>query len=158
MNKASGKNEARRAERREANAASTLRTEGAAPLDVVVLDLSATGLRIVTNADLAIGQEVSIGLAGAGATRAFVAWRRDSQYGCAFTQPLSAEDEARAFSNSTPIALGRPAAPAAATPNGAESLEDLVRQHRHWAIPGDALFGILAYIVAAVLAVRMLLG
>lgn len=156
MTEPKGRNEARRAERRKANAASTLRAGDSSPHDVMVLDLSATGLRIATSADLAIGQEISIGLSGAGTTRAFVAWRRESEYGCAFASPLSPEDETRAFSNSRPIELGR--APAIAAPRDADSLTDLFRQHRHWVLPADAILAILAYGVAAVLASRILLG
>lgn len=133
----------RRAQRREARAASTMRAGGASPHDVTVVDLSATGLRIVSNADLAMGQEISIGLAGAGATRAFVAWRRGNQYGCVFARPLSAEDEALAFSNAAPVTLGR--APIAQK-DEVNGLDEIYRQHRTWALPPDAIAAILLFL------------
>lgn len=129
------KNEARVAERRPAMAASTMRADGAMPVDVMVIDISATGVRISTTYPLDVGQEISIGLAGAGSTRAFVAWKRDNEYGCRFERPLEPEGEARAFSRSPVVHLGRIAP--VKQQDGHDDLRDLWLKHRHWKIPLD---------------------
>jgi hypothetical protein len=136
--------DARRAERRKTQAASTMRTDGSGPLDVVVLDLSQTGVRIATSATLEIGQEISIGLAGAGVTRAYVAWASSGEYGCAFDAPLGTEDAARAFSRSEVVRLG----PQTVAPSpGDVDLKELYRQHRFWALPLDAV--LMTFLIAA---------
>lgn len=139
--------EARRAERRRTQAASTMRTDGSGPVDVVVLDLSQTGIRILTGARLAQGQEISIGLAGAGVTRAYVTWAADGQYGCAFERPIASEDAARAFVPAEVVRLGPQAPLPIAT--GDVDLRDLYRQHRFLALPLDALLGIAALLAVA---------
>ena len=96
----------RRAERRQADQPSTLREDGgAAPQDSWVHDVSSTGMRIESRADLAVGDAITVGLAGAGATRAHVVWKRGNEYGCQFEVPLSAEDAAHAFQGSPVVAL-----------------------------------------------------
>jgi len=126
---------ARAAERRSTDAPSTMRADNGAPVDVLVLDISRSGVRIVTDAPLQIGQEITIGLAGAGVTRAYVAWARGNEYGCAFERPMAPEDEARAFSQAPVQRLG-------ITPrqsNGDDYLRELYRRHRVWALPWDAV-------------------
>jgi hypothetical protein len=142
----------RRAERRATRAASTLRADGVAgPIDVLVLDISSTGARIVTPAVLAVGQEISIGLAGAGVTRAFVAWRDADHYGCAFEAPIGAEATARAFSSAAIVRLGQPRA--LVQGSGETDLRALYRQHRFWALPADAIAAMMVLLGgAAVLA------
>ena len=134
---------ARTAERRSTDAPSTMRADNGAPVDVIVIDLSRSGVRIVTDAKLEIGQEISIGLAGAGVTRAYVAWARDGEYGCAFERPIGPEDEARAFSQAPVKRLGRATAEHKDGNKDGESgddyLRDLYRQHRIWAVPWDAV-------------------
>jgi hypothetical protein len=136
--------EARAAERRPAMAPSTLRASGAAPVDVMVIDVSATGVRISTAAQLEVGQEISIGLAGAGSSRAFVAWKRDDQYGCRFERPLEADGAAKAFSRSEVVHLGRMVS--AVEPGGRDPLRELWLHHRWWKMPLDA---ILVFVVEA---------
>lgn len=132
-----GNNEARVAERRSTAAASTMRMDGGEPVDVVVLDISQSGIRIVTAADLAIGQEISIGLAGAGVTRAFVAWRREDHYGCAFELEMTPEDAAIAFSRAPVVRLGRTYQD---VPVGDQDyLREMYRKHRVWALPPDVI-------------------
>ena len=135
--------ETRKARRRTAKAPSTMRADGREPVDVVVLDISRSGVRILTDADLSVGQEISIGLAGAGVTRAFVTWARDGEYGCAFERPIAPEDEARAFSQAPVKRLGRANAEHKDGDKDGESgddyLRDLYRQHRIWAVPWDAI-------------------
>jgi hypothetical protein len=136
---------ARTAERRAAEAPSTMRTDGRDPIDVVVLDISRSGVRIVSDAELSVGQEITIGLAGAGVTRAFVAWARDGEYGCEFERPIPAEDEAVAFSRVPVKRLGR--APVQPADAGDEYLRDLYVRHRIWAVPWDAVLMALAMLI-----------
>ena len=131
------KTEARVAERRPTMAASTMRADGAMPVDVMVIDVSATGVRISTAFMLEVGQEISIGLAGAGSTRAFVAWKRNDEYGCKFERPLEAEGAARAFSRSQVVHLGRIAP--VEQKGGHDDLRELWQQHHPWKIPLDAV-------------------
>jgi hypothetical protein len=128
---------ARIAERRAVSAASTMRAEGGRPVDVVVIDLSNTGVRIATSADLAIGQEISIGLAGAGVTHAFVAWRDGERYGCVFERPMAPEATAMAFSNAPVVRLGR--AYDVPAEGHDDYLRDLYRRHKMWSVPLDAV-------------------
>ena len=131
--------EARKAARREARAASTLRTDGMHATDVTVLDLSETGIRIATLVQLEVGQEISIGLAGVGARSAIVAWMRDGEYGCAFAAKLEPEEVALAFSTASVVPIGfvTRAAPPPKVPGA--SLEQLYAAHRTWALPLDAI-------------------
>ena len=129
--------EARSARRRPTGAASTMRTDGGEPVDVIVLDLSRSGVRILSDATLEVGQEISIGLAGAGSTRAYVTWARGGEYGCAFERPIAPEDEARAFSRAPVKRLGRALAEPAGS--GDDYLRELYRRHRIWAVPWDAV-------------------
>jgi hypothetical protein len=130
-------------------AASTLRLNGTAPIDVVVVDVSESGVRIVTNADLEIGQEISIGLAGAGSSRAYVVWRRADHYGCAFERPIGPEGAARAFSRGSIVHLGAQPAepqPAPQASASADYLRDLYVQHLPWKLPLDAIIASLVII------------
>lgn len=137
--------DARAAERRPADAPSTMRLDGSEPMDVLVLDISRSGIRILSDADLVIGQEISIGLAGAGVTRAYVAWARDGEYGCEFERPMAAEEEAAAFSRVPVKRLGR--APVQTPGTGEDFLRELYLRHRIWALPWDAVLMTLAMIV-----------
>ncbi|WP_293971593.1 PilZ domain-containing protein [Sphingomonas sp.] len=95
-----------RASRRQADQPSTLRGTGdSQPQDSWVHDVSSTGMRIECRADLAIGDEITVGLAGAGATRARIVWRRGNEYGCQFDKPLSNDDAAQAFQGSPVVQL-----------------------------------------------------
>lgn len=138
--------DARGAERRAAEAPSTMRADGGTPHDVVVLDISRSGVRILSDAELSVGQEISIGLAGAGVTRAFVSWARNGEYGCAFERPIGAEQEALAFSQVSIKQLGR--APVERG-DGDDYLRELYRRHRVWALPWDAVLMILAMAILA---------
>jgi hypothetical protein len=133
--------EERGAPRRIVEAASTVRAEGRGPIDVMVRDLSETGIRILTPAILEIGQEISIGLSGAGLTRAFVVWRRDEHYGCVFEAPIGAESAAQAFSTPSVVRLGQTADPLAT--RGEADLREMFRQHRFWQLPLDAALATL---------------
>lgn len=138
---------ARAAERRPADAPSTMRTDGSDPVDVVVLDISRSGVRILSDAELSIDQEITIGLAGAGVTRAYVAWARNGEYGCAFERPIAPEAEASAFSRVPVKRLGR--APVQPSDAGDNYLRELYLRHRIWTLPWDAVLMTLAMLVLA---------
>ena len=118
---------------------STVRAKGAAPIDVIVIDVSATGVRIETTADLDVGQEISIGLAGAGTTRAFVAWKRAGHYGCQFEMALEPEGAAQAFSRAQVIHLGAAPVPTLPDTRGSDDLRDLYLHYHPWRLPLDAV-------------------
>ncbi len=141
--------DARGAERRAAEAPSTMRADGGTPHDVVVLDISRSGVRILSDAELSVGQEISIGLAGAGVTRAFISWARDGEYGCAFERPIAAEQEALAFSQVPVKRLGRTPPDRGESGDGDDYLRELYRRHRVWALPWDAVLMILAMAILA---------
>ena len=136
---------ARIAERRPTDAPSTMRADGCTPVDVIVLDISRSGVRIVSDAVLEIGQEITIGLAGAGVSHAYVAWARDGEYGCAFERPIPAEEEALAFSQAPVKRLGIASAPT--NDDGEDYLRELYRRHRIWAVPWDAVLMTLAMLI-----------
>ena len=56
---------------------------------VVVLDLSETGMQIVTIADLRIGEAFPVQLPEAGLVEARVVWSRAPNFGCEFVPPVS---------------------------------------------------------------------
>jgi hypothetical protein len=141
-----GREEARAAQRRPAMAPSTLRARGLTATDVVVVDLSQTGARIRAEAYLAIGDEISIGLCGVGARRAYVAWQRDGDYGCAFDAPLEPHEVTQAFSSASVVRLGTSAQvkEAVAAGNNAD-LQTLYGRHSAWRLPWDAVGAVLGY-------------
>ena len=100
--------ESRRAERRIADAPSTLRATATGPVDTHVHDVSQTGAKIECDAELLIGDFVSIGLGGVGSVRAIVVWRRGREYGLDFVIPLSPEDAERAFADGNVVSLAPP--------------------------------------------------
>lgn len=58
-------------------------------VEVLVHNISATGLLLEGEATLALGDAIEIGLPHAGATRARVIWASGSLYGCQFDAPIS---------------------------------------------------------------------
>ena len=143
--------DARNAERHRVDFDATLRDPAFQPIDVVIEDLSATGLRVVTRANLAMGVEVGLGLAGIGTHRARVVRRGDGNYGCEFVTPLTSSDLAIALSapSTAPVSLPNApwAAPAPADPRRAVST-GLSPRGRLFAIVACAL---AAWVVAAAL-------
>jgi len=135
----------RGAERHSVGFDATLRDPDRMPLDVVVEDLSSTGFRVLTSADLAPNAEIGLGLAGIGMQRARVIWRAGNSYGCEFLTPLKGDDLRAALSapSSEPVAL-RPAddrgagIAASATPGARQGLS-----------PRARLFAIIASAIAA---------
>ncbi|QJU58639.1 PilZ domain-containing protein [Sphingomonas sp. AP4-R1] len=121
--------ETRRAARRAADQPSTLRGTGnSEPQDSWVHDVSSTGMRIESRAELTVGEEITVGLAGAGATRARVVWKHGNEYGCQFEKPLSSEEASNAFQGSPVVSLhqfGR--RPTAAAPQMDDQTAELLR-------------------------------
>ena len=136
----------RRAERRSTRAPSTLRTDGMRPIDVTVVDVSTTGLGVETEENLRISDEISIGLPGVGTRRAFIAWRRDNRYGCAFYSPLDEADMSRAFLSANLVPLGTAQQALLAAPSVTRAPEV---EHNHWSLPLDAILVTLGYLGAA---------
>ena len=154
-----GKGEARTAERRPAMAPSTMRARGLIATDVTVVDLSQTGIRIATDAALAVGEEISIGLSGVGTRRAYVAWHRDQDYGCAFEEALGAEEVHHAFTSASVVRLGTPSQVSHAAQAGANAeLQGLYGAHSAWRLPFDAILFLAGYgVLLGWLAWRLLL-
>ncbi|MDC8755347.1 helix-turn-helix domain-containing protein [Erythrobacter sp. sf7] len=103
-----------------------LETSGALPgsgeSNVVIHNISATGLLIETGLEVAVGEELAIDLPAAGQVFARIIWRSDRLYGCAFSQPLNAGALAAAQLKGLPVSeVTQPARP---TPmaNPAETL------------------------------------
>lgn len=127
-------------------APSTLRARGLSATDVTVIDLSRTGLRLSTSAALTTGDEISIGLPGVGARRAYVAWQREHHYGCVFECPLEAGEAQEAFAGASVVRLGTPAqAQRAALAGDNAELQALYGTHSAWHIPLDAAIAIGSY-------------
>jgi len=59
-------------------------------------DLTGDGCKIETDADLEVGSNLTLGLAGIGRTSARVVWRSGDTYGCLFEAPLSPSSVAAA--------------------------------------------------------------
>jgi hypothetical protein len=63
-------------------------TQSAAEVDVVVHDLSVTGLLIEAAVDLQTGDRLGVEIPGAGAAEAVVVWRSGNYFGCEFSQRI----------------------------------------------------------------------
>lgn len=96
--------ERRAAPRRSVEHGTTLRLSGL-PFDVVLHDLSETGVSIETAVPMPDGGTVTIGLPGVGRFEARLISRTGSRYGCRFAEPLSAAEAAAAF-RTDPIVTG----------------------------------------------------
>jgi len=59
---------------------------------VEVLDVSSSGFRITTNAELVVGEEVQLELARSAPLRATILWTRGRECGGAFLDPVEALD------------------------------------------------------------------
>ena len=57
--------------------------------DVLILDISTTGLLIKTTGDLAVGEAVEFDLPEAPGVRAVVKWSSGQLFGCQFKQPVT---------------------------------------------------------------------
>ena len=78
----------RKAERRIVNLAAALREAGATTMPVQVLDISAGGYKIQTDAKLEEGSEVWLKVPGFEARRSRVVWTKENEAGCEFESEL----------------------------------------------------------------------
>ena len=89
-----------------------LEVTGAVPdgpaAEVIIHEISPTGLLVETLAELAYGEELDVCLPQAGRTRAKVIWNRGQYFGCQFKQPISSAALSAAMLRSRPIEAQRP--------------------------------------------------
>ncbi|MGD9664029.1 MAG: PilZ domain-containing protein [Novosphingobium sp.] len=56
---------------------------------ILILDLSRTGLRLQTAANLAVGETIEVEIPEAGLVEARIMWRADDEFGAMFASPIS---------------------------------------------------------------------
>jgi hypothetical protein len=78
----------RTAPRRKLNLAVQGTTALGIPANVLIHNLSTTGLLIETAADLSLGEVFEVEIPHAGATPTIVIWRSDRLFGCEFATPV----------------------------------------------------------------------
>jgi hypothetical protein len=136
-----------------------LQAQGAAAsgaADVLILDVSTTGLLFETRGELTNGETIELDIPEAGGTRAVVKWKSGLLFGCQFTKPISAAAVSAALlrasyeprGSSADLDLARahdPAAPASQP----GSTGDVSRVARLWSILALAILS-WAMIAAAV--------
>lgn len=86
---------------------------GGREANVIVHNISATGLLLETGLDLAAGEQLTLDLPEAGLVDAAVVWRSEQLYGCAFATPLGAGALAAAQLQGLPVAETEPPVAAA---------------------------------------------
>ena len=132
-NPAKGKGR-RVSERRELK----LRARGAAPssgdtADVVVRNLSATGLLIETAAEFSVGDQLEVDLPDTPRSAARVVWAGKDLFGCAFDRPLSRSALSAARLRSEPNTVPPESEPAAARDEGEMTAEAMGPQTPEYA-------------------------
>ena len=80
--------ERRAAPRRQLKLGLAGSTQSVGDVEVVVHDLSATGLLIEATADLQTGDRLEVDIPGAGGAEAVVVWRSGHYFGCEFPRPI----------------------------------------------------------------------
>ena len=100
--------ERRTAERVDGNPSARIGVEGAGAFEVLVHDVSQTGVRFDTVAPLEVGSAVRVVLNVVGSKTARVAWKRQCSFGCEFETPLRHQDVLRAMVGTTVIQLIEP--------------------------------------------------
>ncbi len=78
----------RRADREMLDVGGTLRHVPHLPIDVVIEDLSSTGFRMRTHADLDLQETVTIGIPGIGQRAALIVRCSEGGFGCEFVEPI----------------------------------------------------------------------
>lgn len=81
--------DARHGERYPVALEATLRDAGPVPFDAAIEDLSVSGFRVSAPAELTVGDEIAIGIAGIGVRKARVARSDGTVHGCEFLLPLT---------------------------------------------------------------------
>lgn len=94
-------NERRTDPRSDVGMPSTVRGVDAAAVDVVVDDMSASGLAFTSDVAWAVGARLTVGLAGGGRATGTIVRNSGSLYGCAFDRFLTPDQLATAFSSRT---------------------------------------------------------
>ncbi|RDE06324.1 PilZ domain-containing protein [Sphingomonas aracearum] len=89
----------RSAERGEVRCSSTVRSTAGVSHDVVVHDLSASGLSFTSEQSFAVGTPVTVGLSGSGSVPGTIIRHERTLYGCAFDRPLTTAQLVDAFSS-----------------------------------------------------------
>lgn len=144
--------DSRWAERHQVERDATLRDPDWSPIDITVDNLSEGGFRATVNADLPVGAEIGLGLAGIGLRAARIVRRTDSSYGCEFLTPLTGSELYAALSTpaTDPIAL-----PIGFGTRGGEADDEEAEQH-HDRLP---LMGrVLAISIGAIAAWAVVIG
>ena len=90
--------------RRRLNLGAAGSTDSASDVDVVVHDLSVTGLLIEAAIDLQIGDQFTVDIPGPGAVEAAVVWKSGQYFGCEFVRPIPKTALSAAALRSTPAA------------------------------------------------------
>ena len=114
----------------------TLRARGAPGAsklpDVVIRNLSSTGLLLETSAKLAVGQALVLDLPETGRTPAKIVWSSAEYFGCVFDRPISQAAVSAAQLRSEPQTSAGGSQPEAAEPSGwdAPTLGQTIKQLR----------------------------
>ena len=97
----------KRSRRSSARRKLNLEVKGSVPngsaAEVMVHDISITGLLVETHAELTCGEELDVGLPQTGRTRAKVIWSSGQFFGCQFNHPISSAALSAAMLRSRPI-------------------------------------------------------
>jgi hypothetical protein len=83
----------------------TVRIGDAPPVEASISDLTREGCRLITDATLAPGQQVQVGIAHLGLTAGQIVWYGENGYGCKFDAPLAPGAITRASGPSNVTAL-----------------------------------------------------
>jgi hypothetical protein len=65
-----------------------IRVRGVEPAEVMLVDVTRNGARIITDRELVPGDEVTVGIAGIGSVAGRVVWHGEQGYGCRFNAKL----------------------------------------------------------------------
>jgi hypothetical protein len=95
----------RGAERSDVHLDATMRDAGWTPTDVVIINISTSGVLLEVSADIPIGESITIGIAGIGLVPSRVVRRHGRTLGCEFRTPVAAARIAEATQAQTVVAL-----------------------------------------------------
>lgn len=104
--------------------------------NVLVLDISTSGILVQSDAPLEVGEAIEVQLPGTGARQAQVVWSGGNFFGCSFDRPISSATVSAALLRSEP---GAPEAPASSvdavrSSKGFASCLASLRTERGWTI------------------------
>jgi hypothetical protein len=101
-----------------------LRAQGAArsqAAEVLILDVSTTGLLLETGGDLSEGETIELDIPEADGTRAVVKWTSGRLFGCEFSRPISSAAVSAALLRAPHDATDKPVAEARVGPAAAQA-------------------------------------